>query len=581
MFNFILLTISFWINSAEVSTQNFSVSIPSITVTYPWEGKNIGSASNAYIMGNVKPYVSTITVNNLTVKVYKNGAFTAYVPILNEGFNIVAANEAGISTFTRRVVRTEDTSAQPQLFELISPSTYTEIVSGQDLVFLFRGLKSTTVYYEIDDICKGYIEDFPSGSGLYSFICYIDRKTKNKKYTLKLKYKNGEKKNEKIELDNFVSVIDRDYLLETSTDNVILKNDSGGYVYFLPEGVILSSDRKEGSKYRVKFGRSKFWVDLDKLNFKGFLNRNLITETGTLKFSKISSNRVLAKISIYNKVPFSVWEEEDKLYLNLYNTNLRTNWVVYDSSDTFIDNVTFRQVYDDEALFVFNFSKNSKFCGYDIYYSSDNYLNIEFKFKPFIASINLPDALKGINIIIDPGHSFKRTPPYDGAVGPLGSFEYEVNLKIATKLKDKLTLLGANVYMTRYTNNEEEQVPLQERPRIAKRLNGDIYVSIHNNAVPDGEDPYSKPRGFQIYYYHPHSKKLAESIHKRFVENIPLADEGVRYGDYHVARLTFMPSVLIENAYMIIPEQEELLNDDSFCEKLSEAITNGIIDYLK
>jgi N-acetylmuramoyl-L-alanine amidase len=166
-------------------------------------------------------------------------------------------------------------------------------------------------------------------------------------------------------------------------------------------------------------------------------------------------------------------------------------------------------------------------------------------------------------------------------VGPSGSFEYEINLKIAQKLREKLAALGANVFMTRYSNDEKEQVSLQERPRIAKRLNGDLYISIHNNAIPDGEDPYLKPRGFQIYYYHLHSKRLAQSIHKSFLKNINLPDEGLRYGDYHVARITQMPSVLIENAYMILPEQEELLLDDLFCDKLAETVKEGIIDYFK
>jgi N-acetylmuramoyl-L-alanine amidase len=135
--------------------------------------------------------------------------------------------------------------------------------------------------------------------------------------------------------------------------------------------------------------------------------------------------------------------------------------------------------------------------------------------------------------------------------------------------------------MTRSTNDELEQVALAERPKIAKKVDGDIYISIHNNAIPDGEDPYSKPRGFQIYYYYLHSKKLGEAIHDSFVKNIPLFDEGLRYGDYHVVRLTSMPAVLVENAFMILPDQDDMLSTPEFKRKLADSIASGIIEFLK
>jgi N-acetylmuramoyl-L-alanine amidase len=134
--------------------------------------------------------------------------------------------------------------------------------------------------------------------------------------------------------------------------------------------------------------------------------------------------------------------------------------------------------------------------------------------------------------------------------------------------------------MTRYTNDEKEQVPLSERPKIAKRFDGDIFISIHNNAIPDGEDPFSKPRGFQIYYYHPHSKKLADYVHKQYVKNIPLFDEGLRFGDYHVLRITSMPAILVENAYMILPQHEEMLLNEDFKELLARTLAEGIVNFI-
>jgi N-acetylmuramoyl-L-alanine amidase len=161
-------------------------------------------------------------------------------------------------------------------------------------------------------------------------------------------------------------------------------------------------------------------------------------------------------------------------------------------------------------------------------------------------------------------------------VGPLGTFEVNVNLAITQKLKARLEALGAAVKLTR---SGEENVELADRPRLARELGGDLFISVHNNAIGDGEDPFGKPRGFSFYYYHRHSRDLAAALHRSFVNNIPLADEGLRYGDYLVARLTWMPSVLVENAYMIIPRQEELLNNPGFQEMLAENMAQGVLDF--
>ena len=52
-----------------------------------------------------------------------------------------------------------------------------------------------------------------------------------------------------------------------------------------------------------------------------------------------------------------------------------------------------------------------------------------------------------------------------------------------------------------------------------------------------------------------------------------------RYGDYLVVRNTWMPAALIESAYMILPRQEELVNDPAFQEKLAGAAAEGILEY--
>ena len=43
--------------------------------------------------------------------------------------------------------------------------------------------------------------------------------------------------------------------------------------------------------------------------------------------------------------------------------------------------------------------------------------------------------------------------------------------------------------------------------------------------------------------------------------------------------MTWMPAALIENAYMILPRQEELLNTPAFQEELAGAISEGVLEF--
>ena len=56
----------------------------------------------------------------------------------------------------------------------------------------------------------------------------------------------------------------------------------------------------------------------------------------------------------------------------------------------------------------------------------------------------------------------------------------------------------------------------------------------------------------------------------------PVPDEGLQWDNLLVARLGAMPAILVENAFIILPEQEALLNDPAFREKLARALVAGL-----
>ena len=60
-----------------------------------------------------------------------------------------------------------------------------------------------------------------------------------------------------------------------------------------------------------------------------------------------------------------------------------------------------------------------------------------------------------------------------------------------------------------------------------------------------------------------------------------MADEYLRYGNLFICRITDMPSILTESAYMIFPEQEKRLLDPTYRKKIAQTIIAGLRDYLE
>ena len=130
------------------------------------------------------------------------------------------------------------------------------------------------------------------------------------------------------------------------------------------------------------------------------------------------------------------------------------------------------------------------------------------------------------------------------------------------------------------TREDTSHVPLYDRPSIAKAVDADLFVSVHNNALPDGVNPFTN-NGTSSYYYHPHSMPLARAIHRRMIAATGLPDHGLYYGNLAVQRPTQYPAVLIECAFMIIPEQEALLKTKRYRIAVARAIADGIEEFLE
>jgi N-acetylmuramoyl-L-alanine amidase len=224
-------------------------------------------------------------------------------------------------------------------------------------------------------------------------------------------------------------------------------------------------------------------------------------------------------------------------------------------------------------------------------------------------------GIKIKTIVIDPGHG-GRDP---GAIGKYGTKEKDVNLNIAFKLAQQLhEKTNLQVILTR---KEDEFIPLAERTQIANEKKADLFISIHCNSGLD-----RNAKGFEIYFLSERatdqeaeavaniensvidleekstvtdklkailwsltlnefvndSSELCSFVVGRVNElEVDLVNRGVKQAGFYVLRGAKMPAVLVECAFLSNKREERLLNKNSFCDKMTKTIFNGIMDYIE
>ena len=197
-----------------------------------------------------------------------------------------------------------------------------------------------------------------------------------------------------------------------------------------------------------------------------------------------------------------------------------------------------------------------------------------------------PKVIPDTYIVVDAGHGGMD----GGAVGDGGTLEKEINLKVAQKLKTLLEAGGANVKMTRdadvsihdeyaKTVREQKRSDLSKRRDMAIDEKTDMFISVHMNKFEQ-----SKYRGAQIFYAdNDKSRILADKIRERI---IPVSEKSdgreikPAYSTMYILNGTQNPAVIVECGFLSNPDEEKLLNDEEYQQKIAKAIYDGICDYI-
>jgi N-acetylmuramoyl-L-alanine amidase len=130
------------------------------------------------------------------------------------------------------------------------------------------------------------------------------------------------------------------------------------------------------------------------------------------------------------------------------------------------------------------------------------------------------------------------------------------------------------------TRSSADTLELGVRPIMARRANAHALVSIHFDALPDGVNPYES-QGTATYFFHSHSEPLARAVQRGMVARMGLRNNGVNYDNLALVRPTWMPAVLCEGAFIMLPEHEAAIRTEEFQQRYARGVADGLESYFR
>ncbi len=227
---------------------------------------------------------------------------------------------------------------------------------------------------------------------------------------------------------------------------------------------------------------------------------------------------------------------------------------------------------------------------------------------------------KTYTVVIDAGHGGKDA----GAIGrSLHVQEKNLNLDVALRLASKIRTAYPDIKVI-LTRDKDVYITLQDRADIANKANADLFISIHANAVDNkvargaetfilGTDKLEQnldvamrenavmkleadfetryqgfdPNSIDSYImfelmqnqYQDQSLQFATLVQTQFVNELQLADRGVRQAAFWVLLKTACPSVLVEMGFVSNIEEEKYLASDKGKREITESLFAAFCRY--
>ncbi|HVR52137.1 MAG TPA: N-acetylmuramoyl-L-alanine amidase, partial [Pseudorhodoferax sp.] len=239
--------------------------------------------------------------------------------------------------------------------------------------------------------------------------------------------------------------------------------------------------------------------------------------------------------------------------------------------------------------------------------------------RPAPAPASRTDRL--IIVALDPGHGGEDP----GAIGPKGTREKDIVLRVAHKLRERINAASVNGNPMRafLTRDADFFVPLQTRVQKARNVQADLFISIHADAfttpaargasvfalsqrgatstaarwLADKENQADLIGGVNVQAKDQHvqrmlldmsttaqindSLKLGSAVLGEIGGMAKLHKPRVEQAGFAVLKAPDIPSVLVETAFISNPEEEAKLRSEAYQNELADAIMRGIRAYFE
>ncbi len=556
-----------------------------IHVQYPAAGALIAARDSTFVFGAVGNGHATLTINGTPVPVLPNGSFLAWLPVPSDSaprYRLVAVLAEDTARATHEVKLLPPRPVLARTGPLVVDSASVTPHAGDVRAFRddelvrvsIRAPDNVAAWVRLDSVTvRALVNDSSAGDATLWSTDVPARLLRNPTRvavargvdTVRLPLATVADPSPGGEARYVVLGAEQDVAADTDVTVTARPVPEGTYKWFLLPGTRVQATGRFGDFVRVRLDDAlEVWVNASDA-------RPL--PAGTAAPRRVASNARVVPDSMWvdfvvpvsDRVPYLVQEREHALELTLYGVRTNTDIVQYAHADPFVTLVTWTPERTERARFTVDLAQAP--CGYLVFYAHGA-LVLRIRRPP---RIDRGAPLRGRTIVVDPGH------PPAGATGPTGLYEGVAVLDVGKKLAAILQERGAHVVMTRTTN---DPVPLAARPIVARRANADALISIHLNALPDGINPFTA-QGTGTYFFRPHSQLLARFIQARLVARLGLPNVGIFYDNLALTRPTWMPAVLTEGAFIMMPEQEAALRVPSFQEAYARAIAEGLERYFR
>lgn len=584
------LGISLWLGTplqAAESAVDFAAlrrSTEPISIVSPEPNQVLPNIRNKWVMGSVSDPKAKFEINGQTVAVHPGGGFLAWLPVQNGTFtfNSSLTRDGSTSTYQSSVFITPAPAPLPGRPLAIDgsslwPSGEMELRPGDWALARMKATPGQKTQFRLPKHPWQPLAEVDASLGIYEGTYVVKPGEEAEAGAVEYRVGSGwspvaARSRGKVAINPGTLAVAT--VKGPNSIAVYSGPNEGAFLYAQPGVKLIINGRSNGFSRVALSGGQVGWVESKNIEFlpANAYPPRAATDTVSVKSAE---NAVSVRIGLTERVPFSIEESDDLklLTVRLHYTEIHTNWIVYASTDDFVREVRVKQESGGIAAVTIRLNPGKTLWGYHPQYTGSS-LKIDLRQAPVLARAPA-SPLAGLRVVVDPGHM----PSAPGRIGPRGTLEGTANFAIAKAVETRLLKEGAKPILTRVSN--EEEVGLADRARIAWEKNGDLFVSIHNNGLDESENPFLSVHGYQIFYYHPHSMALAQAIYRSYQQKMNLRDERLRFGDYLVLRISEMPSVLTESAYMNYPDQEFKLLDPKFQAGLAETIVMGIKAFLE